>query len=389
LLLFHFSLLEPGSVLGIAEVPCRANRATRGNNDLENRQKFPELYRDDCRLIFERKSIMNAAVLFLVTLLAATPVEPSARWQGMIADESLKILAPDEGFLADAKSLEKVWKEWRPQEEIPAVDFSKEIILVGVVDGPNRAGIQPSLDEKGDLHFIVVGTKVGGPGFGYLLLKVSREGVKTVNLKPLKAQAADDGKDARVAASGTDKLAVLEQKLVGAWIGHGGCVGNWVIQSDGTYHHADYGPGAGAFETGKWKIDWSELPPTLVLTGYPSGFYVVRLNDKHLHLRWTGDGDARIEEHERGTEMDDASIRIGILDSAVARFRRNEKYGAGKTFPPDLKTLVDIGILRAESLLDPWGKEFKYDISGKRNKPDIWTETPGKKIIGNWPDVDN
>ncbi len=334
---------------------------------------------------------MSTFILLFATLLAATPVEPTARWQGMIKDVSLRKLAPEEGFLADAKSLETLCKAWRPEEEIPTVDFSKEIILVGVVPGPNRVGFQPLLDEKGDLQFVVLGTLVDGPGFGYLLLKVSREGVKTVNLKPLRARPADDGKDARVSASGTGKLAALEQKLVGAWIGHGPCVGNWVFQSDGTFHHADYGPGAGAFETGNWKMEWNELPPTLVLTGSASKFSVVRLNDEHLNLRWIGDIDAKVEEHERGTEKDDVSIRIRILDSAVSRFHGNTKYGAGKTFPPDLKTLVDIGILREESLLDLWGKEFKYDVSGKRNKrkqPNIWTETPDKKIVDNCPDVD-
>jgi hypothetical protein len=40
-------------------------------------------------------------------------------------------------------------------------------------------------------------------------------------------------------------------------------------------------------------------------------------------------------------------------------------------------------------LLDPWGKKYKYDAGKKNNgeKPDIWTETPDKKIIANWPDT--
>ncbi len=32
---------------------------------------------------------------------------------------------------------------------------------------------------------------------------------------------------------------------------------------------------------------------------------------------------------------------------------------------------------------------YQYDAAGKKNggtKPDIWTETPDKKIIGNWPE---
>ena len=290
-------------------------------------------------------------------------------------------------FIADAKSLADVWKAWRPTEDVPAVDFSKEIILVGIASGPNNVGVQASLDDKGDLQFEVRSTLVGGSGFGYQLLKVSHDGVKTVRKKPINTMTVDDNKDTRGPVSAKGKLAALEQKLVGAWIGHGGCVGNWVFQSDGTFHHADYGPGAGTFETGTWKIEWNELPPTLELTGSSSKFSVVRLNDQHLYLRWTGDIDSRIEEHRRGTETDNVAIRIRILESAVSRFHRSEKYGAGQTFPPDLKTLVDIGILRAESLLDPWGKEFKYDVSGKRNKgekPDIWTETPDKTIVNNW-----
>lgn len=130
---------------------------------------------------------MNSAILLVVALLAAAPVEPPARWNGMIADETLQKLAPADSFLADAESLAKVWKAWRPKDEVPTVDFTKEIIVVGVVPGPNTVLMRPSLDDQGDLRFVVAGTKKGGPGFGYLLLKVSREGVKTVNSKPMEA----------------------------------------------------------------------------------------------------------------------------------------------------------------------------------------------------------
>jgi len=248
------------------------------------------------------------------------------------------------------------------------------------------------------LQFTVAGTEVGGPGFGYLLLKISREGVKTVNGKPISAKAPDDKRPAPVPAKG--ELAALEQKLVGAWIGYGPCVGNSVFQSDGTYHRSEYGPGAGSREIGTWKIEWSELPPTLVLKPSPAEandseeplkVHLIKLNDKHLDFRWSRYSDSRIEEHLRGTELDNVKIRLKILDSAVQRYFGNKKHGAGINRPPNLKTLVDTNILRAESLLDPWGKEFKFDVSGKRNKgeqPDIWTETPDQKIIGNWSEKD-
>lgn len=196
--------------------------------------------------------------------------------------------------------------------------------------------------------------------------------------------------------SSKEELAALEQKLVGAWIGHGPCVGNSVFQSDGTFHRSGYGPGGGYYETGTWKIEWNELPPTLVMTSSPTEaeeseeplkVHLVKLNDKHLNFRWSKYSYSRIEEHLRGTAMDDVAIRINILDSAVQRYLGNDKHGAGVNLPSDLKTLVDTKILRAESLVDPWGKAFRYDVSGKRNKgkrPDIWTETPDKQIIENW-----
>ena len=58
-------------------------------------------------------------------------------------------------------------------------------------------------------------------------------------------------------------------------------------------------------------------------------------------------------------------------------------------FPDNLKTLVDDKFVEAKALINPWDKEFQYDAGGKHNdgkKPDIWTETPDKKTIGNWPE---
>ena len=83
--------------------------------------------------------------------------------------------------------------------------------------------------------------------------------------------------------------------------------------------------------------------------------------------------------------MDDVKIRLRILDQTVQRY-----LGSNGKLPANLKTLVDAKFLSSKSLVDPWGKEFRYDITGKKtgNKkvPDIWTETSDKKVIGNWSD---
>jgi hypothetical protein len=44
-------------------------------------------------------------------------------------------------------------------------------------------------------------------------------------------------------------------------------------------------------------------------------------------------------------------------------------------------------LLPADAIFDPWGKEYQYNSTGPENggaKPDVWTETPEGKRIGNW-----
>lgn len=123
--------------------------------------------------------------------VAADPapvVEPSGMWSGKIKDESLRKLAPKSGFIADAETWKNLWTAWRPDEEFPQVDFAKELILVGTVPGPNLVIMQPTIDKEGNVKFIVGGTKIGGPGFGYKLLKLDREGVKTANGTPIEVK---------------------------------------------------------------------------------------------------------------------------------------------------------------------------------------------------------
>lgn len=123
--------------------------------------------------------------------LAADPapvVEPSGMWSAKINDESLRKLAPKSGFVADAETWKKLWAAWRPDEELAPIDFAKELILVGTVPGPNLVIMRPTIDKEGNVKFIVAGTKIGGPGFGYKLLKIGREGVKTVNGTPIEAK---------------------------------------------------------------------------------------------------------------------------------------------------------------------------------------------------------
>lgn len=129
---------------------------------------------------------MLAPILLMSLLIAETPVQPIVQWKGKIKDESLMKLSPERGFITEQKDWEKLWKIWRPNEDVPKIDFKTELIIVGSAGGPNLIFMKPVLDEEGNLRYEVAATEVAGPGFGYTILKVSRKGVQKINGKPLK-----------------------------------------------------------------------------------------------------------------------------------------------------------------------------------------------------------
>ena len=152
---------------------------------------IPEAIRDNTPIVgievrfwisnLQRVFAMTATALLFSLIIAATPVEPIAQWEGQIAENDGKKFAPTGGVIFDQDSFEKLWKAWRPKEALPEVDFSKDLIVVGVVNGPNTVLMRPVLGESGNLQFNVGGPKRGGPGFGYLMMKLKRQGIKTVN----------------------------------------------------------------------------------------------------------------------------------------------------------------------------------------------------------------
>jgi hypothetical protein len=72
------------------------------------------------------------------------------------------------------------------------LDFRRYLVLVGTVPAPNRVIMQPMLHEDGDVRFAVAGTKIGGPGFGFMFQQIDRAGVKSVNGTPVEPFEPDD-----------------------------------------------------------------------------------------------------------------------------------------------------------------------------------------------------
>jgi hypothetical protein len=123
-------------------------------------------------------------ILFSLTCLNLI-AEAQDDWTGTVTDESLRRLAPTVGFIDEAATWKTVWTAWRPTDDVPQVNFDDVLIIVGTVSGPNRVIMNPQANEQGEVNFVVGGTRIAGPGFGFKFVKLLRQGVKSVNGNPV------------------------------------------------------------------------------------------------------------------------------------------------------------------------------------------------------------
>ena len=106
---------------------------------------------------------------------------PTKEFTGSVDDEKLAKSAPT--CIASTKALENLWKEWKISDTMPNVDFAKELVVVTTSRGSK---LKMSLSiEKGDLKVGGFGTLDLRPGFRYVLATVVRDGITTVNGKPV------------------------------------------------------------------------------------------------------------------------------------------------------------------------------------------------------------
>jgi hypothetical protein len=85
-------------------------------------------------------------------------------------------------------------------------------------------------------------------------------------------------------------------------------------------------------------------------------------------------------DSEAADPMQTARTDVKAIERAVQKYciKRGE-------YPTRLDALV--GEVSAPNLRDPWQHQYQYDPAGRKNngeRPDIWTVTPAKKVIGNW-----
>ncbi len=112
-------------------------------------------------------------------------IKPVKHWGGIVNDSTKQKAAPKDGFLATQESFKKLWTEWGVKGEAPKIDFKTQIVFVQLASGPNNLGTSYTLDDNGNLTALSRQTLKAGPGFGYGIDVVNREGIKTYMGKQL------------------------------------------------------------------------------------------------------------------------------------------------------------------------------------------------------------
>lgn len=124
----------------------------------------------------------------LSNMLIGQEIEPVRRFSGKNAQMALRKIAPANRAVINDEQWNNLWLGWQTDEPKPEIDFEKFVVLVETVDGPNNMFTNTlKLDGTGNLKYEVASTRMAGPGFAYLMLVVPREGIQSVNGRPLLA----------------------------------------------------------------------------------------------------------------------------------------------------------------------------------------------------------
>lgn len=142
-----------------------------------------------------RDPLFVIGLSLLAFLLAMQPSEagdgkkklkPTQTVIGKLSEDALSKLAPRSGYLTNQKALEELWTGWKLKDKTPMIDFTKQIVFVQLaIGGPNVPFPTYTLNANGDLTAISISTLIGGPGFGYSIDVLPRDGIKTYMGKPI------------------------------------------------------------------------------------------------------------------------------------------------------------------------------------------------------------
>lgn len=143
-----------------------------------------------------RSLFLIASVLMLIFVLATHPsdagdakkktIKPTLQWSGKSGNDALAKLVPKVGYITVQKEFDALWAGWMLKDKAPLLDFDKQIVFIQLATGgPNVPRPTYSLDANGNLTVVSISTLIGGPGFGYSIDVLHRNGVKTYQGKAI------------------------------------------------------------------------------------------------------------------------------------------------------------------------------------------------------------
>jgi len=112
--------------------------------------------------------------------------EKNKLWVGLLNNRALEKEKPARGFVNSAAEFAKLWTAWFGKEKQPEIDFDKQVVIVATSTKARICGLH-LIDNKGDVQ-VHVGLIRGAPEgeeCSYGLLVVDREGIKTIQGKPI------------------------------------------------------------------------------------------------------------------------------------------------------------------------------------------------------------
>jgi hypothetical protein len=125
--------------------------------------------------------------------------------------------------------------------------------------------------------------------------------------------------------------------------------------------------------------DQKQLVPTL--KGFGSEVELVR---RLPEVRVLFTKELTLFKEAEEAEVAAAKAQIKVIETAIQYHQTQTRR-----LPKHLKELTEGGApaMLPRGIIDPWKKPYQYDAAGPKNKgkkPDVWTVTPDKKVIGNW-----
>lgn len=112
------------------------------------------------------------------------PIAPTVEIYGSAVNPNLMTAAPASGVIVTDTGWTGLARAWDIRNP-PKVDFTKEILVVGTSTA-DKMVLDVRRDATGDLRVSVTGNgKDFSPGFRFGVRSVPREGLKTVNGRPI------------------------------------------------------------------------------------------------------------------------------------------------------------------------------------------------------------